>query len=100
MTNEPVFCCLGFQYLVENAAERGLSAIVVRYVDTLAFNLQSRGVADRDVAALKYPTVDINIATNTGLEYCPFCGTKLELLILRNHKIFEALAEKHRTLTD
>jgi len=96
------FCCQGFQNLISNAGKRGLAAIVVRRpLARLDFLLQGRGVAYEDEASLgpNHPLpVRLTISANLGLQYCPFCGYRLQKLIEKSPEPFEALAKEHQKL--
>jgi hypothetical protein len=37
----------------------------------------------------------LNIASSVGMQYCPFCGRKLEELIETSRPAFERLALEH-----
>jgi hypothetical protein len=93
-----IFCCFGFRHLVDNAGERGLSVIVVARSDGLGFSLQSRGVSAVDISAIGVAPVDLNVASEYGIQFCPFCGFELDLLARRNLEEVRSLEEKHRRL--
>jgi hypothetical protein len=63
--------------------------VVVRYGDGLGFGLQSRGIAAEDMSRLEVAPVDINVASEHGCRYCPFCGTDLSSLIERARGEFD-----------
>ncbi len=37
----------------------------------------------------------INVSAETGLKYCPWCGTLLQDIIESKEAFFKAIAEKH-----
>jgi hypothetical protein len=104
MTNQFVldnrFCCAGFQHLVLSAGQRGLACLVIQRQEGNAFCLQSRGVAFEDEHKLRAvpeaPDFKINISSESGLRFCPFCGRKLQDLVAANPEAFNFLAEEHR----
>ena len=104
-----MYCCDGFRNLIDNAGQRGMAALVHRTSDGFRFYFQSRAVSKADDLVLsKNPTpwafpaqIDPNItlAATITLNYCPFCGTKLQSLIRRPTKgAFEELARRHSTI--
>jgi len=99
-----MFCCRGLEILADNAGSRGISLLVYYANDEFIFNIQARAVsynlgfkhADIPIA-LPGGEENISVSSNIGLNYCPFCGTRLQSLInLSTRKDFEALAKKHR----
>jgi hypothetical protein len=92
-----MYCCDGFSNLIMAAGERGNAALAVEKRGRLYFLLQSRGVAFEDESKLRPASIEvtINIASCTGLRFCPFCGRKLEELIQDSPDFFENLAAHH-----
>lgn len=93
-------CCSGFQNLIDQAGSSGLSVIVVLRGENIKFRIQSRGCKWNDVKQLHFLSEfvrdgKVNIVEQTGLLYCPFCGTKLEKLVTKNRDILEKLAIEH-----
>ena len=101
MEGTQMYCCPGFEHLIGDAGERGLSAIVVKAPDRFRFKLQSRGVSFLDRNKLAHEKerqlgVTVNLECETGLQYCPFCGTRLEDLAKQHVEAFQLLADSHR----
>lgn len=95
-----IFCCIGFENLIKNAGQRGLAALVWHPRQGLGFLLQSRGISFLDEESLIRGDQDIiiNISSETGLSYCPFCGTCLKDLADASPKEFITLALEHKML--
>jgi hypothetical protein len=92
------FCCQPFKELIDRAGQRGLAAVVHRYgANPLKFLLQSRGIAHEDVVEPKEVStrIVINIQTLKRIDYCPFCGTRLQELLDATPAEYEELAVKH-----
>jgi hypothetical protein len=92
------YCCTGLRNLLVCAGERG-NAVVV-WVDSSGeprLLMQSRGVSFEDQSKLKPADLDvkINLSAETGMRYCPFCGSLLEQLINENREHFQTLAKEH-----
>jgi hypothetical protein len=95
-----MYCCNGFQNLVASAGKRGLSALAVEVTHgTIAFLLQSRGLASGDETLWKPVSIDlkINVCSETGIRFCPFCGRKLEELSNLASEAFAEIAREHRS---
>jgi hypothetical protein len=64
------------------------------------FLLQSRGIALEDVSKVHpmpgAPDIKINVSSEVGLQYCPWCGTRLQELVEASPDAFDDLAEKHK----
>jgi hypothetical protein len=93
-----VFCCSGLENHVACAGERGLAILVRKTSQGPVFVLQSRGIAFEDLGKIK-PTdvnIKINVSSESGLQYCPYCGQQLPQLVELRRSFFERLAEKHK----
>lgn len=94
------FCCPGFQHRVADAGQRGVAVLVVNTPEGISFRLQSRGIAFEDEKKIGpmpgAPDMKINVSCEVGLQYCPFCGRRLQDLVKASPKAFEELADKHR----
>lgn len=91
-------CCYGFDNLLASAGERGIAIIVrVNSKGEPRFRLQSRGVSFDDQSKLTPMATDvlINLSTEMGMRYCPFCGRLLELLVASNRDYFNNLSREH-----
>jgi hypothetical protein len=104
-----MFCCSGFEGLISHAGERGISALVNTTPDGARFKLQARAVSRGIETFLsENPTplpaafgTNVALVANMVLNYCPYCGTRLNSLITpSNRQEFQALAEKHSKIDD
>jgi hypothetical protein len=102
-----MFCCDGLKNLIGNAGQRGMSALVYERSGGFRFNLQARAVSKE--AGLQYSQTpaslpiegNISLAINIGLNYCPFCGRELKMLVTSStRKRFEALANEHKRIDE
>jgi hypothetical protein len=109
-----MFCCEGFKSLINNAGQRGVSALVMRSASgRFRFDLQSRAVTREDELLISQTQMPgsmrlhnhpaqvehVALAANIHLNCCPFCGTKLQNLITSSTKrSFEALADEHKKI--
>lgn len=97
-----MFCCPGFQHLVGDAGHRGIAVLVVKTPEGTRFRLQSRGIAFEDVSKIlpmaDWPDIKVNIACESGLQFCPFCGRCLQELVKADPQAFAELVEKHKHL--
>ena len=97
-----MFCCYGFQNLIDSAGERGIAAVIQKKPNRLRFLLPSKGIDFADESKIKSNSDShlednyrINISCTTGLQFCPFCGKKLQELIDLYSDEFEIIAQKH-----
>jgi hypothetical protein len=98
---DKAICCLEFQKLVDNAGNRGLSILVTGTPMGILCVLQSRGVAFSDhIAGIGWrdgiPKMSVNISSDVGIQYCPFCGCKIDTLVIDSPDVFFDLAQEHR----
>jgi hypothetical protein len=102
-----MFCCQGFENLIGNVGQRGISALVYDTARGFRFSLQGRAVSKEDELFLtQNPSAgrlpikgNMSLSANIGLNYCPFCGRVLQALINPStKKRFEALAEEHKKI--
>ncbi len=93
-----IFCCPGFQHRIGDAGNRGVAVLVRKTPEGIRFLLQSRGIAFDDESKIHPMPVEINInvSCEIGLQFCPFCGRRLQELIKAAPKAFDDLAEKHK----
>jgi len=94
------FCCAGFQHRIEAAGKRGIAILVHKTAGGILFLLQSRGIAIEDGSKLApmpgAPDMKINISFDIGLQYCPWCGRRLQELAEASPRVFDDLSEKHK----
>ncbi|MBN1207284.1 MAG: hypothetical protein JXB05_20535 [Myxococcaceae bacterium] len=100
-----VSCCGGFEGLLDAAGQRGLSVIAAEEAGQRGFRLQARACDAADIPMLakrlageREGLSNVSLAAQTGMRYCPFCGTELDQLIGRRVEEFGVLLEKHRQL--
>jgi hypothetical protein len=100
-----MFCCRGFENLIGNVGQRGISALVYDTPRGFRFSLQGRAVSKEDELFLtQNPTPlpikgNMSLSANIGLNYCPFCGRDLQTLITSStKKRFAVLAEEHKKI--
>jgi len=74
------WCCAAFQDNYEAAGQRGFAVFVHKGdYPGAQFLIQSRAVAQEDQSRLKIASEDVPVAlvTQTGMGFCPWCGTSL-----------------------
>jgi len=86
-----MFCCTPFEQLWKNAGMRGLSVVPKRSEETRFFLLQSRGCDYKQIESL-VGVGKINIASQIGIQHCPFCGSILVGWIQKNGAEFDRMA--------
>jgi hypothetical protein len=96
-----LFCCSGFECLVEAAGYDGFSALIVKDVERLFFAIQFRSLSELEEEEYARGQTsykgNIKLAGAIVASYCPYCGTKLAALIKpSNREVFLRLAEKHK----
>jgi hypothetical protein len=98
-----MFCCQGFASLVGNAGREGVAALVQEVRGEFKFVLQFRAVSKTEeerISRLPAPLpLNENLKTSlyTGLNFCPYCGTRLASLVtVATRTNFQALADKHK----
>ena len=79
------YCCQQFTNRINNIGKTGFSILAVDNDKLNYFVIQGHMDADT-----KSSTVQ------TGIKYCPFCGSKLEKLIKKQNALFLELASEHR----
>lgn len=103
------WCCERFDFLVEQAGEKGCSVIATDEYDRQCFQLIARpfekDVLDEVKTALSNYSPDhttksgkpisIAIAMFSPLVYCPNCGKKLSKLIRKHKDEFDKLVKEH-----
>jgi hypothetical protein len=102
-----MFCCRGFEILIETVGQRGISALIYDTPNGFRFGLQGRAVSKEDELFLSknpsptpLPTKgNVSLSATIGLNYCPFCGRDLQTLITSStKKRFQVLAEEHKKI--
>jgi hypothetical protein len=98
MEQKKDFCCANFQRSIEDVGQRGIAVLVHRSSIGIGFLLQSRGINFEDEKKIKPISIDIkiNVSSEIGIQFCPFCGCHLRDLINKNPTLFDDLAKKHR----
>lgn len=72
------WCCLTFKSWYEAAGARGLTVLVGRRSNgEPEFVIQQRAI-DIDVRSLPVTDYPISIASEVGINYCPWCGRNLK----------------------
>jgi hypothetical protein len=80
------WCCDGFRNAFEQRKDRGLF-VYVRPPSSAnsgpLFSLATRSVRQEDIpllqgAAKTLPEMDINLQSQTGMRFCPWCGIELK----------------------
>src|SRR5881296_2511735 len=90
-------CCDRLQNSLAHAGERGIATLVSRRPEYFVFYLQSRAVAFGDQSKLRVssPEVRVNLDFTVGIQFCPWCGSKLEELAATAPQEFAELARRH-----
>lgn len=86
------FCCEAFKDRIHNAGRKGFAIIPVKNPfkeNEYAYFLQSRNVDENDEES-RHTTID------TGLLYCPWCGTELTEVTKMNRGTIAEIAEKNK----
>jgi len=94
-----MYCCDGFRNFVSAAGDRGLGILAYENEPgRIRFVIQSRGVAFDDESKLKPVPIDVtlNVSTEIGVRFCPFCGHALNELVEDSPIFFGSLAEEHK----
>ena len=83
---------------MSHAGQRGLATLVDRTPRQFIFLLQSRAVAFGEERRLRIEPMDIklNIDVTVGIQFCPWCGRRLEELGAAAPGEFGELARQHR----
>jgi hypothetical protein len=93
-----MFCCEPFKNLTAEMGKRGHSIILKSQQGFTFFCLQSRGYDFDDSAKIEGKplglAVKVNAASEIGIQYCPFCGTKLADWIAKHPKEADQLARR------
>ena len=72
--------------------------LLARKLDRFLWIAQSRGVDFVDEKRVVNMPVDVNLAAELVVKFCPFCGTRLSDLVDVNPEEANSLAEQHQTL--
>lgn len=97
-------CCDALNWLISYAGKAGLSVVVRKLGDAPAFAIQARAChADQEGRFAHLPKgvelpQPLRIAVQTGIKYCPFCGTRLADLLDDRSVEVSRLIEAHRQL--
>jgi hypothetical protein len=72
------WCCAQFEGWHSQSGQRGLGVFVKRSLDeSKMFVLQHRA-ADPGVIVTTEPLAPVSLITDIGIQYCPWCGVRLE----------------------
>ena len=72
------WCCAAFQGNYEAAGRRGLSIVAEKSeFRGIQFTIVARAVNDCDRERLPATPVPITLETETGIQFCPWCGCTL-----------------------
>lgn len=97
-------CCAGLKGLLSEAGAKGLAALVKKSGSQFVMVLQARGLAFADehlVVADPSPRDRMwKVSESCGMQYCPFCGAKIERIVARDPERFEEMATTHYKLLD
>ena len=98
------YCCEPFCYALENAGKKGFGIVLTESVGMLRYAIQTR-LCDFDqqdklkeileIEALK--EIGIPLVIQKRITFCPFCGKKLERLMLPGSQQAQELTELHKS---
>jgi hypothetical protein len=97
-------CCDVFNELVADAGNRGYSVVACVRGSYRFFCLQARACPKLDEPKMKNLPKGIDIPNpltvgmQIGIQYCPFCGTKLANIIAGSLNEFTRLADSNKPL--
>ena len=108
----PLYCCIALKNLISNAGEKTFGVMAVSgerrafYLEARPFDssIERKYSARDDAGRYRWPLLTdddgIEAPYTTSmilpLQYCPACGTNLEMLIESNPTAFDALAARQR----
>jgi hypothetical protein len=77
------WCCVGFKSGYEQAGHRGFAILIEKDADFGSrFSIQSRSAETSDQPELQRilqpVTFPVSIVTETGMQFCPWCGVNLK----------------------
>src|SRR5258708_25252970 len=95
-----MFCCVVFKNALLEAGRKGISILCRNDNRIRCFYLQARACDIDEEEKMKNLPRDcdipkLRIVEQTGIQFCPFCGTKLDLIIAENQGEFDELAKAH-----
>jgi hypothetical protein len=95
-----MYCCDRLENSISHAGQRGLATLVERTPRRFIFYLQSRAVAFGEERRLRVEPMDIrvNIDFTVGIQFCPWCGRRLQELATAAPEEFTELAQQHEEL--
>ncbi len=96
------YCCDGFEMLVSNMGQAGLSVVLKKGEELTYFCLQSRACAAADIDTIRATICPdsgkVRVVEQMGLQYCPSCGFDLKEWIVNHSGLVEELACQSREL--
>jgi hypothetical protein len=99
-----MFCCSVFHTYVQAAGKKGISIVAHCQEGFRFYCLQARVCDYEDEGKMKNIPWDENIprflrlVEQAGVQFCPFCGVKLENIISQHLGDFDNLAKTHEQL--
>jgi len=98
-----IACCAPFQTAMLDAGKKGIAVLCKNEQGIRCFCLQARACdADEEDRMKNMPDnraiPKLRIVTQATIQFCPFCGTRLDDLIGRGEREFDERAEEQRRL--
>lgn len=97
MAPEVEVCCQSLQNDVNAIGQRGFSCLVAEFEGKYSFRIQGRAVdAASESQRVAQPGCNISLVFQTGVRFCPFCGTNLTEWLRTHPEQAKKLAEASR----
>ena len=102
------YCCDPFFHALDNAGKKGFSIIASKENDDVFYYIQSRlcNFKDKDEFVAKFKSlpkplgISIPMEMQKKIEYCPFCGKRLDTMLQTfNPETMEILDEHKKYLS-
>ncbi len=97
------YCCEPFFNALDNAGNKGFSIILTDCVGMLRYAIQTRlcdySQQDEMSQILVDKEISLPLVILKRITFCPFCGKKLERLIMPNSPEARQLTEAHAKYT-
>ncbi len=96
-----MYCCNFLELSIADAGKKGIAVLALSTEYGRAFRLQFRACDMDDEDTLQnipkdYDLPKLRLVVQTGLRYCPACGTNLQEIIKLHTPEFDALAVAHK----